>query len=222
VSAAEPTGGAETPLVVPGADPTAVARLQAELLDRWSEPQRHYHTVDHLTAMLAVVDAHADLAADPAVVRLAVWFHDAVYQPRPAVVGGARGLSPARQQSNEEASADLAAARLGALGFDATEVVRLVLLTAGHEPAADDADGLLLCDADLAILATEPDVYDRYAAAIRREYAFVPEDAYRAGRGAILAGLHDRPDLYRILPQRDGWTSRARANLVRELATLSP
>jgi len=28
-----------------------------DLLDRWAEPQRHYHTTDHLRFMLAAIDA---------------------------------------------------------------------------------------------------------------------------------------------------------------------
>src|SRR5438046_554178 len=79
---------------------------------------------------------------------------------------------------NEERSALLAEAALRRLGVDATEVARLVRLTASHDASAGDRNGALLADADLAILASSPDGYDRYARAIRREYAHVPEDRY--------------------------------------------
>ncbi|MFF0469033.1 metal-dependent phosphohydrolase [Micromonospora zamorensis] len=182
------------------------------LLARWREPHRHYHTVAHLTAVLDVVDEHADLAGRPDVVRLAAWFHDAVYDPR--AVGDA----------NERDSAALAESVLAGLGVPAptaTEVRRLVLLTAGHTVAPGDPDGALLCDADLAVLAAPPADYDRYAAAIRREYAHVPEPAFRAGRGAVLTGLLALPALFRLPPLATRWEEPARDNVRRELAALS-
>jgi predicted metal-dependent HD superfamily phosphohydrolase len=183
---------------------------QADLLDRWSEPHRHYHTRDHLAAVLSIVDAYADLASDAEAVRLAAWFHDAVYDPR--------------APDNEERSALLAVDVLGAAGVPAArvaEVARLVRLTAGHEVGHGDRNGALLADADLAVLAAPPEAYDRYAAAVRREYAHVPDDAFRAGRAVVLRHLLDLPALYRIVPERAAWTARAGANLRRELATLT-
>jgi predicted metal-dependent HD superfamily phosphohydrolase len=181
----------------PGSD--ALAR---ELLGRWREPHRNYHTVAHLAAMLAIV-------RERPVVELAVWFHDAVYDPRAA--------------DNEEASAVLAERSLTAVGAaqgTVAEVARLVRLTATHDPRPDDHAGALLCDADLAILAADPAGYDAYAAAVRREYAHVPDEVFRAGRAAVLRRLLDRPALYRVVPERAEWEPRAHANLTRELSTL--
>ncbi|MEU6074622.1 metal-dependent phosphohydrolase [Micromonospora sp. NPDC047074] len=192
-------------------DAAELDRVGAELLTRWREPHRHYHTPDHLTAVLDVVDAHASAAARPDLVRLAAWCHDAVYDPR---AGG---------DDNERQSAALAGTRLARLGLPAdavTEVRRLVLLTAGHAVDPDDADGALLCDADLAVLAAPPEAYDRYAAAVRREYAHVPEPAFRAGRAQVLTGLLALPALFRLPPLAHRWEAPARANLTRELATL--
>ncbi|MGW5671933.1 HD domain-containing protein, partial [Micromonospora sp. NPDC003776] len=101
-----------------------------------------------------------------------------------------------------------------------TEVRRLVLLTAGHAVPPEDPDGALLCDADLAILAAPPAAYDRYAAAVRREYAHVPDPAFRAGRAQVLTALLALPALYRLPEPHARWESAARANLARELATL--
>lgn len=187
-------------------DDALVAAGEA-LLARWREPQRHYHTVDHLTAMLSIVDAEG--GADT--VRLATWFHDAVYDPR----------SPG--DANERESADLARAELTGLGVPAAvagEVERLVLLTAGHAAAPGDGDGELLCDADLAVLARPPAGYDDYAAAVRREYAHVPDELFRLGRAAVLRSLLDLPALYRRPALAERWEAPARANLERELASL--
>src|SRR6266540_3391696 len=140
---------------------------------------------------------------------LAAWFHDAVYDPR--------------RDDNEEASARLAEAALNALELPAdviAEVARLVRLTATHDPEPGDRNGALLTDADLAILAAEPAAYDRYAAAVRREYSHVPDREFREGRAAVLRRLNDAPALYRIVPEKAEWEARARANLTRELAAL--
>jgi predicted metal-dependent HD superfamily phosphohydrolase len=186
----------------------ALVAAGAALLARWREPHRRYHTVDHLAAMLSIVDAEE--GGDP--VRLATWYHDAVYDPR----------SPG--DANERESAALARAELAGLGVPepvAAEVERLVLLTAGHAVAPGDGDGELLCDADLAVLARPPAEYDAYAAAVRREYAHVPEELFRAGRAAVLQGLLDLPALYRRPALAARGEAAARANLRRELLSLT-
>ncbi|RKR88851.1 putative metal-dependent HD superfamily phosphohydrolase [Micromonospora pisi] len=202
----------------------ALAAVGEELLRRWREPHRHYHTVNHLGAVLDVIDAETerptgtDLLAYAGrsgadLVRLAAWCHDAIYDPR----------SPG--DANERASAALAAELLTGLGLPAdavAEVVRLVLLTAGHRVEATDRNGALLCDADLAILAAPAARYDAYAAAIRREYAHVPDELFRAGRAAVLRNLLDLPTRYRLPDLAARWEGPARANLTRELARLDP
>lgn len=198
-------GGAGAP------DSNAVTAAGRDLLARWREPQRHYHGIEHLAAVLSVVDAEADSAADVDLVRLAAWLHDAVYDPR------------APGDANERESAALAGSTLSRLGLPASavaEVQRLVLLTAGHDVAANDRNGALLCDADLAVLATPPEDYDRYAAAIRREYAHVPRAAFNAGRAAVLRRLLSLPALYRVPSLAARWDRPARANLRRELTSL--
>jgi predicted metal-dependent HD superfamily phosphohydrolase len=192
-----------------GSDLTAAQRVGEDLLTRWAEPHRRYHDLAHLGAVLSIVDANGTLADDLAAVRLAAWFHDAVYDP--AGTG------------NEEASARLAERELSNLYVPAAtvhEVVRLIQLTAGHAVGAGDRNGALLADADLAILAAEPAAYDRYALAVRREYAHVPDSLYRVGRCTVLQGLLDLPELYRIVPARTEWTERARQNLRHEIAVL--
>jgi predicted metal-dependent HD superfamily phosphohydrolase len=185
---------------VQDADPALALEVGRDLVSRWREPWRRYHDLAHLRRMLDVLGSDA-----PADVLLAAWYHDAVYDPR--------------APDNEERSAALAAEQLTRLGVDPTEVIRLVLLTRGHAVEPGDRNGALLCDADLSILAAAPDEYAAYARAVREEYAFVPEDAFRAGRAAILRGLLDLPALFHAHPE---WEAPARANLRAELETLSP
>lgn len=181
-----------------------------DLVRRYSEPHRRYHTVEHLAAMLVVIDDLAADAEDLDAVRYAAFFHDAVY----AMDGG----------DNEEASARLAETTLPALGVDAAtvaEVARLVRLTGGHHPEPDDRNGAVLCDADLAILAADESAYAAYTAAVRAEYAHVPDELFRAGRAAVLAALAEQPRLFRTPAACDRYESAARANLAAELAELT-
>jgi predicted metal-dependent HD superfamily phosphohydrolase len=191
-----------------GPDPAPYAD---NLLARWQEPQRHYHALAHLSAVLDHIDVLEKYAADPDVVRLAAWFHDAVYFPD--------------RSENEERSARLAERALTEAGVpDAktAEVARLVRLTVTHAPADDDRDGQVLCDADLAILASPPSVYAAYTAAVREEYHFVPNDAFREGRAAVLRQLLDLPRLFRTPHGAAEWEATARYNISSELEMLSP
>ncbi|MGV9311736.1 HD domain-containing protein [Streptomyces sp. NPDC003691] len=190
----------------PGPDPLPYAE---NLLARWSEPQRRYHTTGHLIAVLDRVDLLADEAADPDLVRLAAWFHDAVYRPD--------------RSENEERSAALAERALPEAGLGAAataEVARLVRLTVTHAPGPGDSNGAVLCDADLAVLASPPEGYRAYARAVREEYAFVPDDAFRAGRAAVLRQLLELPGLFHTPYGAREWEAAARANMAAELARL--
>ncbi|MFD6417581.1 hypothetical protein [Streptomyces sp. NPDC060194] len=181
----------------------------AELLKRWAEPHRRYHTTAHLAAVLAHVDTLAGEAAEPDLVRLAAWFHDAVYRPD--------------RSENEQRSAALAERALPEAGLApaaTAEVARLVRLTTTHAPAPGDRNGAVLCDADLAVLAGAPEAYASYAAAVRDEYAFVPDPAFRTGRAAVLRDLLALPTLFRTPHGRTHWESPARRNLTTELALL--
>ncbi|WP_406421268.1 hypothetical protein OH809_19110 [Streptomyces sp. NBC_00873] len=191
-----------------GPDPLPYAD---NLLARWAEPQRKYHTTAHLTAVLDRIDTLAGHAADPDAVRLAAWFHDAVYRPD--------------RSENEERSAALAERALPEAGVpDAVtaEVARLVRLTVTHDPADGDTNGEVLCDADLAILAAAPKEYAAYAAQVRDEYGFVPDDAFRDGRAAVLRQLLGLPQLFRTPHGFTEWEPRARQNLLTELELLTP
>ena len=95
-------------------------------------------------------------------------------------------------------------------------------LTETHRPADHDANGCALSDADLAILAARPERYEEYAADVRREYAHVPDEAFRAGRSAILRDLLAKPHLFHTAYAREHWEAPARGNVERELARSGP
>lgn len=185
------------------------AATGARLIGRWAEPHRRYHDLVHLTAVLDGIDALAGHASDLDAVRLAAWYHDAVYEGEP---------------DDEENSARLASSELGALGLSAglvAEVARLVRLTTTHDPIPGDTNGETLCDADLAILAAGPEAYRRYTEAIRDEYAHVPDEEFRPGRARILISLLALPTLFRTPAGQERWETAARANIDAELRTLT-
>lgn len=190
-----------------GPDPLPYAD---DLLRRWQEPHRRYHTLSHLSAVLDRIDTLQEYADDPDVVRLAAWFHDAVHLPD--------------RSENEDRSARLAERALPEAGLPrakTAEVARLVRLTVTHDPADDDRDGQVLCDADLAILAAPPSAYAAYTAEIREEYHFVPSDAFREGRAAVLRRLLGLPRLFRTPYGARAWEATARYNMRAELDMLS-
>ncbi len=175
-----------------------------DLLVRWREPHRVYHDVAHLTATLDAADV-----LDPvgeALPRYALWFHDAVH----------RGVAGDDERESAQLAADLLGPHLPAA--DVAEVVRLVLTTIDHDPA--DPYAALVSDADLAVLGAPPDAYAEYARQIRREYAHVPDDAFRVGRADVLRGLLAPEFIYATEAGRVRWEVQARANLNAELTAL--
>jgi predicted metal-dependent HD superfamily phosphohydrolase len=184
------------------------AEIGAALIAAWSQPHRRYHTTTHLRDVLRDVDELAAHAHDPDAVRLAAWYHDAVY-------GGA---PDDEEHSAQRAEKDLTALHLapGLVG----EVARLVRLTAIHNPKSGDRNGETLCDADLAILAAPADRYAAYSTAVRAEYARVPQQTFAAGRSTILQALLDAPAVYRTPYARRHWETQARKNIRAELQQL--
>ncbi|MCH8572036.1 DUF4031 domain-containing protein [Nesterenkonia sp. AY15] len=187
--------------------------LGEELLTRWSEPHRNYHSLTHLNAVLrgvSTLERAGELSPEQRpVVSLAAWFHDAVY------VGVA--------EEDEEASASLAESRLGALlpTHVVGETARLVRLTTHHDPPTGDRNGAVLVDADLEVLAQTPGGYARYVAAVRRDYHHVAEDDFRRGRARVLQRLLAAPSLFHTATGVQRWEPQARVNLTRELELLS-
>src|SRR5687767_6949665 len=72
----------------------------------YAERHRHYHNQQHIAECLAEFDAARHLVRQPEAIELALWFHDAVYNPRAG--------------DNEERSAALAKACLDEAGVAAS------------------------------------------------------------------------------------------------------
>jgi predicted metal-dependent HD superfamily phosphohydrolase len=185
-----------------------------DLRARYAEPQRAYHTGQHLEECCEWLFALRESATRLAEVQLALLFHDAVYDPQ--------------AHDNEARSADLAATtfRAAGVGDETIDRVGALILATAHrvvpdaiDPAA--ADTRLLVEIDLAILGAPADRFDEYERQVREEYSWVPADRYRAGRSAILQGFLSRPAIFQVEPLRARLEPGARANLARSIARLA-
>jgi len=182
--------------------------LLPDLLRRYSEPQRKYHTLQHLDACFTHFASLRDQAIHPEEVELALWFHDAVY-----VV---------RAKDNEELSADLARAAL--LGAGASEAaaqrVHAMVLASRHAALPQTTDEAVFVDVDLAILGAPQHEFDTYEDQIRAEFISIHEPQLRSGRRAILQAFLGRPRIYHTTRFHDRFEAQARANLRRSIDRL--
>lgn len=190
-----------------GGESSAAETIGAELIERHREPQRHYHTVEHIEAVLQHLQT---LDAATPVTMLAALFHDAIYDPTAA--------------DNEERSAVLAIDQLARLGIDHAiidDVAAIIRATAGHQLPQNPVAGMAeFLDADLSILGADAETYQRYAGHIREEYRHMSDDDYRAGRAQVLEHFAERDDLYFTAPGLALWDEAARRNLRAELSKL--
>jgi predicted metal-dependent HD superfamily phosphohydrolase len=171
---------------------------------------RYYHTLPHIRHVLQVVDSLGHKIENGTAVRLAAWYHDIIYD--------------STAKDNEEKSAELAGQRLKEIRLPAeiiAETTRLILLTRQHTTPDNDANGRVLLDADLAILGASREQYQAYARAIRQEYAWVEDEAYRQGRKKVLESFLTRPRLYCTSELFEALEGPARRNIAAEIATLS-
>lgn len=192
-----------------GVERSSARPLFADLTTRYTAPERHYHNLDHIAHCLETAATLQHVAHDYWAIQLAIWFHDVIYDTR--------------AHDNEAQSAAYAAQALQAIGVSPTRietVEKLILATEHHSAAASDMDAHILLDADLAILGSDVECYRRYARAIRREYGWVPDAAYRAGRVQVLTRFLQRERIYFTGQLHDSLEESARQNIAAELKQL--
>jgi len=187
--------------------------LKQELSALYQAEGRHYHNLAHIEAMLVLAADYRALFGDPEAVEAAIWFHDAIYD--------------SKAKDNEARSAALAGKKLAGR-TDAGRLDRIgamILATATHQlPRFDDdtatRDASLFLDMDLSILGAAPDAFDAYERAVRREYDWVEEPMWRAGRGAVLKDFLARPRIFHTEEFRQRFEPQARLNMARSLEAL--
>lgn len=185
---------------------SADGALCIELQQRYSEPQRHYHTMQHLGECLAWFEREKALAAHPGEVALALWFHDAIYDVH-AHDNEARSAEWAHRALIESGANEAAAARVHAL-----------VMATRHDAVPEGRDAELLIDIDLSILGAERTRFDEYERQVHAEYAFVPEEVRLPRRRAILQRFLDRKAIYATPRMHAQLEARARTNLQRSIS----
>ncbi len=179
-----------------------------ELTRHYSETHRAYHNSHHISHCLEELDSARSLAISPDTVETAIWFHDAIYDPR--------------AKDNEEQSATLAETTLTTAGVGPAIIsqVRSLILITKHAAPPQQPDEILLVDIDLAILGQGRERYEAFEQQIREEYAWVPASDFAKGRGAILQSFLNRPSIYGTDRFRECYEQAARTNLAWALARL--
>lgn len=166
------------------------ASLRQLVEDHYGEPQRHYHTIEHVNGLLTTAQRcgydkpFRKLNLFPTF-SAAIVFHDIIYDPK----------APKGQNETESAVlAKLCLADMDTLDFNVGLVCRMIEATIDHQ--ADEPFIQDFLDLDLSILAAEPPAYVAYVQAIRREYSHVDLDTYVAGRTDFLSKMLERDRLF--------------------------
>ena len=182
--------------------------LYHDLVARYSEPHRKYHTTQHLDECFAKLAELADEALHPGEVELGVWFHDAVYDTRRA--------------DNEARSAQWAreSALAACVHAEAAERIHALVLATRHDAVPREPDEKVLVDVDLAILGADAVRFGEYERQVREEYSWVPAAVFRAKRRAILKALLERPTIFNTGRFVAAYEAPARRNLERALRQL--
>jgi predicted metal-dependent HD superfamily phosphohydrolase len=188
-----------------GPETDTFSRLQSA----YAQKHRAYHTSRHIDECLLLLDELKHLAAHPAEVECALWFHDAIYEPM--------------SKSNEERSANWMANFGGRVGVapEALARIRAHIMATRHVALPADQDSSLVVDIDLAILGADPGRYDEFERDVRREYRWVPGIVYRPKRAAILQTFLDRPRIYHWEPVYGRFEGKARSNVSGAIQTLT-
>lgn len=176
-----------------------------ELQEQYEQPQRHYHNLVHLNNMLTLLDAYATNGKEVTALEFAIWYHDLIYD--------------IMRKDNEIQSAN----RFKQLWapYVPEEVLRRVeiyiVATEGHQPRSTYEEERLFLDWDLAILAAEPPVYQKYSAAIAQEYSSLYSPAvYKMGRRYVLEHFMEREELFLTPYYQQHYRLAAQANLQQE------
>jgi len=194
--------------------PKQIDRLWQNIVTRYGEPQRAYHTLDHIEQLLVQFENIKHVLSEPHIIALALYYHDVIYDPT--------------RSDNELKSAEFAIDALDPyLSTEQCQQIHaLIMMTANHQidtlvDSEKYNDAAYMLDMDLSTLGAPWPTYRQYAKAIRQEYKHVADDSYRDGRTAVLQGLLAHPKLYLTDHYYNQLETQARANIKLELTSLA-
>lgn len=182
--------------------------FDTEIAPRYSQPERTYHNLQHLEEVLHAFDKYVPMHA-PREIELALWFHDAVYEPMAT--------------NNEERSADLflkLSHRLK-LSHHQEHGIKMAIMATKHDALPMTIVDKYVVDADLSILGAEPARFDEYERQVRAEFTSVTNSEWKTGRTRLLQSFLDREWIFSTFVFRGAFEAQARKNLKLSLARLS-
>jgi predicted metal-dependent HD superfamily phosphohydrolase len=143
-----------------------------DVIRRYCEPHRHYHTLTHIMSILKTFDSiKRQHVKDPKGVLLAIWYHDVIYDPFVS--------------DNEAKSADLMNSHWRDKNdAEARHAQHIIVSTQQH--ISHDNDAKFMHDMDLAILGSSPQEYKTYVSQVRQEYKHLSDRDWTAGRLAFM------------------------------------
>jgi predicted metal-dependent HD superfamily phosphohydrolase len=175
------------------------------LILKYTEPSRFYHNLNHLEVGLTAFTTVCSRSLSA--VEFFAWaYHDAIYN--------------SQAQDNEERSAVCFLKDATALGFDIDSTDAVTAIIASTSPSKDGI--CVVNDMDLCILGMVPEVYWQYTVAVRKEYAWVEDEAWTQGRSAVLKRFLEKDRLYLTNEFAARYTSQAYANIRNEYERLNP
>ena len=197
--------------------PENASILWQDIAMRYNEPQRAYHSLQHIQQLFGQFDQVKNNLHEPHIIALALLYHDVIYEPT--------------RSDNELKSAEYAVESLtGYLSAEQCQhIYTLIMMTASHQidkwsnkvkEREEYSDAAYLLDMDLSILGSSWSVYEHYAHAVRQEYAHVSDDDYRVGRMAVLKELLAHPTLYLTDYYYERLEKQARKNIEHEITLL--
>ncbi|ENV34065.1 HD domain-containing protein [Acinetobacter gerneri] len=176
------------------------------LIHAYSQPQRFYHTYQHIVECLELYEMVKDHIEDKRTFQIAIWFHDFIYQPQ--------------AQDNEEQSAiqmqNLCAEFLSEIELE--KAYSWIIATKQHK-ASTQQDLNYLLDIDLAILAADATRFVEYEQQIQQEYAWVEPEIYHVKRAEVLQHFYTMQPLYQTAYFREKLEQKAKSNLAKVLNT---
>lgn len=158
------------------------ATIYADLVRRYSEPHRHYHTCDHIGHCLTQFDLAADLMDNSDAVEMGLWFHDAIYQPGAA--------------DNELKSAQLFGKVADGQQSSLKQSIYDLIMVTKHPEHPKCLDEKFMVDIDLSSFGLPWETFIRDSHAVREEFAHVPDESFFAGHLKFLHALLARPTFF--------------------------
>ncbi|MCE3226650.1 MAG: adenylyltransferase/cytidyltransferase family protein [Bacteroidetes bacterium] len=149
-------------------------KFPIEVLARYNESHRFYHTIDHLLDVISRLAKQNNFDDE---LFLAAVYHDAVYDPKAG--------------DNEEQSANLFMQHANGSGLNDAQkknIYQLIMDTKTHKASSDKSQ--LLITADLSILEQPFEKLVEYEHQIFREFQFVDHRIYLPKRIEILQKLN--------------------------------